>query len=100
VPLKKEIIRQILHGLGGLVAVLIIYSFYHSGRITPEATGLVVLLILALTTYLDGIRLGWHFSFAGFFSGDGGIFGLRCRIYVANFNGRDRDYCVQLLLGI
>ncbi len=69
VALKKEITQQILHWLGGFVAVLIVYSFYHTGRLTPEATGLVVLLILALTTYLDGIRLGWRFSFAGLFLG-------------------------------
>ncbi|MFI3137145.1 MAG: hypothetical protein QX197_10260 [Methylococcaceae bacterium] len=67
VELKKEITLQILHWLGGFVAVLIVYGFYHTGRITPESTGLVVLLILALTTYLDGIRLGWRFSFAGIF---------------------------------
>lgn len=67
IPLKTEIIQQVLHWAGGLVAVLIIYSFYYSERLTSEATGLVVLLILALTTYLDGLRLGWRFSFAGIF---------------------------------
>jgi hypothetical protein len=81
VPLKKEITQQILHWLGGLVAVLVIYGFYYSGRITPEATGLVVLLILALTTYLDGIRLGWRFSFAGIFLGVMAVFSA----YVAEF---------------
>jgi len=47
--------------------VLIAYTFYHTGRITPEQTGLIVLLILALTTYLDGIRISWRFSFVGIF---------------------------------
>jgi hypothetical protein len=74
VALKKEITQQILHWLGGFVAVLIVYAFYYTGRLTPEATGLVVLLILALTTYLDGIRLGWRFSFAGVFLGVMAVF--------------------------
>ncbi|MGZ8191712.1 MAG: hypothetical protein ACXWTS_10870, partial [Methylococcaceae bacterium] len=67
--LKKDIFIQILHWLGGLVAVLIVYAFYHTGRITPEETGLVVLLILALTTYLDGIRISWRFGFVGLYLG-------------------------------
>jgi len=65
--LKKDIFIQLLHWLGGLSAVLIAYTFYHTGRITPEQTGLIVLLILALTTYLDGIRISWRFSFVGIF---------------------------------
>ena len=65
--LKKGLIIQILHWLGGLAAVLIVYTFYSTGRITPEETGLEVLLILALTTYLDGIRISWQFSLVGVF---------------------------------
>ena len=34
---------------------------------TQEATGLMVLLILALTTFLDGIRIGWRFSLTGMY---------------------------------
>ena len=64
---KKVVLIQLLHWMGGLVTVMIVYTFYHAGRITPEETGLVVLLILALTTFLDGIRISWQFSFAGIF---------------------------------
>lgn len=59
--------KPILHWLGGLVTVMIVYTFYHAGRITPQETGLIVLLILALTTFLDGIRINWQFSLAGVF---------------------------------
>ncbi|NOT86374.1 MAG: hypothetical protein HOP02_16680 [Methylococcaceae bacterium] len=82
VELKKEITQQILHWLGGFVAVMIVYGFYHTGRLTPEATGLVVLLILALTTYLDGIRLGWRFSFAGVFLGIMAVFAAYIEEYM------------------
>lgn len=69
VPLKKEFTQQVLHWLGCIAAVLVVFGFYHIGRLAPEATGLVVLLILAITTCLDGIQLGWRFSFAGVFLG-------------------------------
>lgn len=82
VSLKKEITQQILHWLGGFVTVLIVYGLYYSGRMTPEVTGLIVLLIIALTTYLDGIRLGWRFSFAGIFLGLVAVFAAFIQEYM------------------
>ncbi len=32
-------------------------------------TGLVMLLILSLATYIDGLRIGWRFSLVGNFLG-------------------------------
>ncbi len=64
----KELFKtQSLHWLGSLVAVLCLFSFVEAGHMTQEATGLMVLLILALTTFLDGIRIGWRFSLTGIY---------------------------------
>jgi hypothetical protein len=64
----KELFKlQSLHWLGALVAVLCLFSFVEAGHMTQEATGLMVLLILALTTFLDGIRIGWRFSLTGIY---------------------------------
>jgi len=64
----KELFKtQSLHWLGSLVAVLCLFSFVQAGHMSQEATGLMVLLILALTTYLDGIRIGWRFSLTGIY---------------------------------
>jgi hypothetical protein len=64
----KELFKvQSLHWLGALVAVLCLFSFVEAGHMTQEATGLMVLLILALTTFLDGIRIGWRFSLTGMY---------------------------------
>lgn len=65
----KEFISQLLHWAGGLCAVIIVYAYYSSGRVFHEEAGLIVLLILALTTYLDGIQRGWRCIFAGLFLG-------------------------------
>lgn len=58
---------QSLHWLGSLVGVLCLFSFVEAGHMSQEATGLMVLLILALTTFLDGIRIGWRFSLTGMY---------------------------------
>jgi len=65
----KALIDRLLHWSGGLCAGIVIYAYHNSGRIFHEEAGLIVLLILALTTYLDGIKRGWRCIFAGLFLG-------------------------------
>jgi len=65
----KALIDRLLHWSGGLCAGIVIYAYHNSGRIFHEEAGLIVLLILALTTYLDGIKKGWRCIFAGLFLG-------------------------------
>jgi len=66
---NKALIDRLLHWSGGLCAGIVIYAYHNSGRIFHEEAGLIVLLILALTTYLDGIKRGWRCIFAGLFLG-------------------------------
>ncbi|MFM8333126.1 MAG: hypothetical protein ACKN9T_15685 [Candidatus Methylumidiphilus sp.] len=64
----KELFKvQSLHWLGSLVTVVCLFSFVEAGHMDQQATGLMVLLILALTTYLDGIRIGWRFCLTGIY---------------------------------
>jgi uncharacterized membrane protein len=63
------LIGQVLHWSGGLFAVIVVYAYHISGRIFHEEAGLIVLLMLALTTYLDGLRTGWRNCFIGVFLG-------------------------------
>lgn len=65
----KEFTRDVMHWTGGLCAGIVIYAYHSSGRIFHEETGLIVLLIVALTTYLDGIQRGWRCIFTGLFLG-------------------------------
>jgi hypothetical protein len=41
-----------------LVGVLLVYMLLHSGRLDNENTGLIVLLLLAMTTFAAGLQLG------------------------------------------
>jgi len=64
---KTQSINTTLHWLGGLVAAIIVNAFLSSGRIFVEETGLITLLVLALTVYLDGFKTGWRSSATGVF---------------------------------
>ncbi|MFI3184372.1 MAG: hypothetical protein QX198_00150 [Methylococcaceae bacterium] len=65
----NSFIRPLLHWMGGLCVVLIIYAYQRSGRLYHEEGDLVVLLVLALTTYLEGMQTGWRSIFTGLFLG-------------------------------
>lgn len=63
-----EIIKQQgLHWLHTLIIVGAAALLNKSGQLSEIAASLVVLLILALATMLDGFRIGWQFSVLGFF---------------------------------
>lgn len=65
----KALSERLLHWSGGLCAGIVVYAYHNSGRIFHEEAGLIVLLILALITYLDGIQTGWRCIFTGLFLG-------------------------------
>ncbi|MEN8260910.1 MAG: hypothetical protein ABFS02_10045 [Pseudomonadota bacterium] len=67
--LRDLLAVQTMHWGGSMLIVLATFSLLHAGRLDSENTGLVILLILALATFLDGIRVGWRFSMAGVFLG-------------------------------
>lgn len=64
---KYKFTRQIIHWLGTLFTVLTVYVLLHTGRVNHEETSLVMLLIIALATFLAGIYAGWRFYLLGLF---------------------------------
>jgi len=60
---------QLIHWIGLLVAVRLVFEMLHKGRLDNENTGLVILLLLALSTFLAGIHLGWRLCLVGGFLG-------------------------------
>jgi hypothetical protein len=64
----QEIIRrQGLHWLQTLLIVGASSLLNKSGNLSEISASLVILLILALATMLDGMRIGWQFSLLGFY---------------------------------
>jgi hypothetical protein len=60
---------QLLHWAGLLVAVRLVFEMLHKGRLDNENTGLVILLLLALSTFIAGLHLGWRLCLVGGFLG-------------------------------
>ncbi|MCK9397587.1 MAG: hypothetical protein M0Q44_18610 [Methylobacter sp.] len=66
----KIILReQSIHWATSLLVVGGAFLILQSGRIAEAETGLIILLILSLSTILDGLRVGWRFSLVGLFLG-------------------------------
>ncbi len=59
--------KQLMHWLHTLIIVGAAFLLNKSGQLTDISASLVILLILALSTMLDGYRIGWQFSLLGFF---------------------------------
>lgn len=84
-----EIVKaQGLHWLHTLVVVGAASLLNKSGQLTDMSASLVILLILALATMLDGIRIGWQFSLLGFFL-------ATCAIIVAYF-----EHFIRISIGL
>lgn len=60
---------EMLHWGGTLAAVVGVFVLRYLQILGDSAAALVMLLILALATYLNGIRIGWRFSLLGVFLG-------------------------------
>ncbi len=57
--------NEALIWLSVLFAVNTVYFLLHAGRLDSENTGLIILLILALATFLAGLRLSWRLCLLG-----------------------------------
>lgn len=61
------VVSQAMHWLHTLVIVGAAFLLNKSGQLTDIGASLVILLILALSTMLDGYRIGWQYRLLGFF---------------------------------
>jgi hypothetical protein len=67
VPAKTILLKQIQHWLGLLVGILLTFFLREIGSLDNQTTGLILLLLLALTTFLAGVTMGWLFRLMGIF---------------------------------
>ena len=63
--IENFVLKQIIHWGASLVAILCVYTLLHTGRVNHEEAGLIMLLILSLSTFLAGSHVGWHFYLLG-----------------------------------
>lgn len=67
VPAKTIVLKQIQHLLGLLVGIYLTFFLREIGSLDNQTTGLILLLLLALTTFLAGVTMGWLFRLLGIF---------------------------------
>ncbi len=64
-PMREILVIQIVHWCATAVAVLSILLLLKAGRLNYEGTGLVLLVLMGLATFLDGCRVSYYFSLIG-----------------------------------
>ena len=62
-------IEQSLHWFGTALALAGSLLLLQFEALNDHSAGLVILLILSLATYIDGLRIGWRFALVGNFLG-------------------------------
>ncbi len=81
-PVQKIFITQLVHWVATIITVAGVFMLLQMGRLNYENTGLILLLILGLSTFLDGYRISWGLSFVGIVMFLTGIFGGFIESYV------------------
>ncbi len=66
-PWKTVVWNHSLQWLALLAAAQMVFVIQQIGRLNNETTGLILLLLFALSTFVAGIRMGWIFRLAGLF---------------------------------
>lgn len=59
--------KQATHWLLTLLVVVCAYLVQKSGQFTEDSASLMILLLLAMATMLDGQRIGWQFILIGLY---------------------------------
>ena len=60
---------QVIHWVGFLAAIFLVYLLNTTGRMNSADAGLVALLVLALATFLAGVHGDWRFYIMGILLG-------------------------------
>ncbi|MBL1262869.1 hypothetical protein [Candidatus Methylomicrobium oryzae] len=66
---RKSLQPRLLHWAGCVFATVVIYAYHNAGRLYHEETGLLILLVLAMGAYTDGLKNGRRFTLLGVFLG-------------------------------
>lgn len=64
-PLPGLLWTQLLHWIATWAAVFSLFLILDAGRLNYDNISLVTLVVLALATVLEGIRVDWRFSMVG-----------------------------------
>jgi hypothetical protein len=80
-PMWKLILRQMLHWLGPIVAVRIIFLQLTRGQMSADAVALVTLVILAVTCFMAGVHIDRSFYWVSAVLALAAVFGTEAEAY-------------------
>lgn len=88
--IKHILSEQSLHWGVSMLIVAAVFFIQLSDKLDESSAGIVLLLILSLSTILDGIRIGWRFSLVGIFLGVSAV--------ITSF--MERPFLIELLIAM
>ncbi len=80
-PMWKLILRQVLHWLGPIVAVRIVFLQLTRGQMSADAVALVTLVILAVTCFMAGVHIDRSFYWVSAVLALAAVFGTEVEAY-------------------
>ncbi len=81
-PVSRMLVVQLVHWGATMFAVAGMFLLLEMGRLNYENTGLVILLTLGFSTFLDGYRISWTFASIGVMMFVAGLLGGYLEQYV------------------
>ena len=82
IALWRIVVRQVLHWLGPIIAVEIMFMQHGRGQMSTDAVALVIVLLLAVTSFLAGVHLDWSFYWIGAFLALAAVVGTEVETYI------------------
>jgi hypothetical protein len=62
---QSQVGLHVLHWVGALVALILVFWFVRTGSINQDQAGLIAVLLLAFATFSDGLRVGPRYVLVG-----------------------------------
>lgn len=59
------LLAQVLHWLGAVLAIYVIFLLFRMNWLSDQESGVLALLVLALSSFLSGVHTDWHFCVVG-----------------------------------
>src|SRR5271155_3943464 len=81
-PVWKTILRQVLHWIGPIIAVQIIFLQLERGQMAADAVALVTLVILAVTCFMAGVHMDPTFFWVSVALGFAAVIGTEVEAYI------------------
>ena len=82
IALWRVLIRQVLHWIGPIIAVKILFMQHARGQMSTDAVALTIILLLAVTCFLAGVHFDHSFYWVSAFLALAAVIGTEIETYL------------------